>query len=162
MSMSLRSYLSHAILIGLCERRGERFDHLVRPLLDARKKLTGAELRAADKRIASALAQLLDHAAPPAAAHFERDGLAAVESDSYAAELVPIYRERLRDWDAPRAAWRKAVGEALARKGVAARQRRRRSAEAARRDEAQATPAAAPPPVVPSVPPPVFPSEIRA
>jgi hypothetical protein len=135
----LRTYLSHGILVGLLRRRGEEYDHLVRPLLAARKELTAGEVAAADRRITSALGQLLGNAAPPALAHLERDGLAAVECDSYATELLPIYRSRLREMDAPEPEWQEAVTATLKRRADAAQERRAAATEARKaRQAAQA------------------------
>jgi hypothetical protein len=134
----LKTYMSHAVLIALHERKNEDFSHLMQPMLKARKSLATSSrslVMAADRRITVAVAQLLDNAPPPPAATLPANGHAAVEADRTAEQLVAEYRPRLTDWD--RKDWRAPIAAALDRR-VEALQRKAakaREAKAAARAE---------------------------
>jgi hypothetical protein len=106
--------------------------------MKARKSLatsSRALVMAADKRITQVVAQLLDGAPPPTPATLPANGLAAVEADRTAEQLVAEYRPRLTDWD--RKDWRAPIAAALDRR-VEALQRKAakaREAKAAARAE---------------------------
>jgi hypothetical protein len=136
----LKTYMSHAVLIALHERKGEDFNHLMKGLTKARKSLatsSRATLAAADKRITQVVAQLLDGAPAPTPATMAR-GAMAVEVDMTAEQLVAEYRPRVTDWD--RSDWRAPVVDAMDRR-VETLQRKAREAREAR--EARAAEAAA-------------------
>jgi hypothetical protein len=128
----LKTYMSHAVLIALHERKNEDFSHLMKPMMKARKSLatsSRALVMAADKRITQVVAQLLDGAPPPTPATLPANGLAAVEADRTAEQLVAEYRPRLTDWN--REDWRAPIAAALDRR-VEALQRKAAKAREAR------------------------------
>jgi hypothetical protein len=113
----LKTYVSHALLIALMERKGEDFAHLMPRLTKARKSLSKSSpslVMAADRRITVAVAQLLDNAPAPPPATLSANGHAALEADLTVAPLIESYRRTLRDWD--RKDWRSPVVAALDRR----------------------------------------------
>jgi hypothetical protein len=126
----LKTYMSHAVLIALMERKGEDFNYLMKPMMKARKSLatsSRATLAAADRRVTQVVAQLLDGAPPPTPATLAR-GAMAVEVDLTAEQLVAEYRPRITDWN--REDWRSPVADALDRRAETLQRKAAKAKEA--------------------------------